>query len=314
MKTERRHELQHNQLSDQMGALVERVRPYTATIVVSLVLIVAAMLLYSFWTGQQHTQRADAWEAYFSATQSLTPNLEKLEQVSTQFPRDDVGLWARIMLADYQLAEGSEDLFSDRTRARTNLAKAVENYSHVLDNTREDALRERALIGLARAYEGQGELEKARQRYQVVLQNSPNGPFSLLARERLDDLELARTKEFYDWFGKEEPKPAAAGAAATGDPLDFDLSKLPDAPASQGGSMLQLPEFPVGGGSSTSAEQSSAPDVAAPPAPSGEQAPSAPGTPAVDGTPTDGSPPADATPPSAEAPSSADPPTEPKSS
>jgi predicted negative regulator of RcsB-dependent stress response len=251
MKTERRHELQHNELSDHMGVLLERIRPYSAGIAISIIAIVVALMLYSFWQGQQQTQNAEAWEAYFAATQSIVPDLEKLEQVSTQFPREDVGLWARIMLADHQLAEGTEDLFRDRAKARTNLAKAVENYDHVHSNTRDDALRERADIGLARAYEAQGDLEKARQRYQVLLQNSPNGPFGMLARERLDDLEKEPAKEFYDWFGKEEPKPVSTGAPATGDPLDFDFSKLPESPAGAGGSMLQLPGFPIEGGVST---------------------------------------------------------------
>jgi len=248
MKSERRHELQHNELSDQMGVVVDRVRPYTAGIVISIIAILVALMLYSFWMGQQRTQNADAWEAYFAATQSIIPDLAKLQQVSEQFPKDDVGLWARIMLADHQLAEGSEELFTDRPKANANLAKAVENYTFVIDSTREDALRERADIGLARAYEGQGQLEKARQRYQILVQDSGGSPFALVARERLEELEMPRTKEFYDWFGKQDPKPSGAGAPATGEPLDFNFDKLPEAPASTTDSMLKLPDFPVGGG------------------------------------------------------------------
>ncbi len=295
MKTERRHELQHNELSDHMGVLLERIRPYSATIAFSIILIVAALLLYSFWQGQQQTQNAEAWEAYFAATQSIVPDLEKLEQVSTQFPREDVGLWARIMLADHQLGEGTEDLFRDRAKARPNLAKAVENYEHVHSNTRDDALRERADIGLARAYEAQGDLEKARQRYQVLLQNSPNGPFGMLARERLDDLEKEPAKEFYDWFAKEEPKPATSGAPATGDPLDFDFSKLPEAPKGSDGSMLRLPGFPIDGGTTTPTQ----------PAP-GETP--ATGTAEGPAAPVDKAAPADAVAPAAEPPAEASPP------
>jgi hypothetical protein len=248
MKSERRHELQHNELSDQMGAMAERVRPYTAGIAISVIAILVALMLYSFWMGQQRTQNAEAWEAYFAATQSIVPNMEKLAQVAEQFPKDDVGLWARIMLADHQLAEGSEELFTDRAKANANLAKAVENYTFVIDSTRADALRERADIGLARAYEGQGQLEKARQRYQILVQDASNSPFAFIARERLEELEMPRTKEFYDWFVKQDPKPSGAGAPATGEPLDFNFDKLPEAPASSNESMLKLPDFPVGGG------------------------------------------------------------------
>jgi hypothetical protein len=289
MKTERRHELQHNELSDHMGVLLERVRPYSAGIAISVIAIVVALLLYSFWQGQQRTQSAEAWEAYFSATQSIAPDLAKLEQVSAQFPREDVGLWARIMLADHQLAEGAEDLFRDRAKARTNLAKAVENYLHVHSNTREDALRDRADIGLARAYEAQGDLDKARQRYQVLLQNAPNSPFAMLARERLDDLDKTPTKEFYDWFAKEEPKPAPSGAPATGDPLDFGFDKLPDPPAGSDGSMLQLPGFPIDGGVSTPTQPAPGETPATGEAPA--EAPS-PGVDDKAATPADSAPPA----------------------
>lgn len=251
MKSERRHELQHNELSDHMGVMAERVRPYTAGIAISVIAILVALGLYSFWKGQQRVQNAEAWEAYYAATQTLSPDMAKLEDVAKKFPRDNVGLWASIMLADYQLADGAQELFSDRAKANENLAKAVVNYNHVLENTREDVLRERADIGLARAYEAQGELEKARQRYQVLILDSAGSPFALLARERLDHLELAQTKEFYDWFGKQDPKPSATAAPATGDPVDFDFSKLPEAPPSKGDSMLQLPGFPLEGAPGT---------------------------------------------------------------
>jgi tetratricopeptide (TPR) repeat protein len=248
--------------------------------------------LYSFWTNQQRTQASEAWEAFFAATRSFLPETEKLEQIATQFPSEDVGLWSRIVLGDHYLADGAEGLFNDRPRARASLEKAVENYQYVLDHTRQDDLRERAEFGLARAFEAQGELDKARQRYQVLIQNAPNGPFSILARSRLDDLDRERTKEFYDWFAKHEPKSSTPGAPATGEQPPFDFDSLPTPSSGSGPSFLEMPQPPGASGKSPPAAEPGAPDAASPaseakPAASDPPAEASPPSPASAASPDD---------------------------
>ena len=115
-----------------------------------------------------------------------------------------VGWWSLCMAADLGLDEGSNLLFRDTLLARDILRTAADHYQTVLGETREPALLKQASFGLARVHECLGEIKKAEAEYQAIAAKWPDTPFALAAEKRAKDLKRPETKEFYDWFAKQD--------------------------------------------------------------------------------------------------------------
>jgi hypothetical protein len=177
-----------------------------------------------------------------------------LDRVSEDYSNNEVGDWARLVGADLRLASGCDQLFGNKVEAGQELQKAMEGYVAVLEVSKESSTRERATFGLARTYEAmagtrqsQGELKKAEEKYQEVVDKWGEGVYAKPAKRRLKDLARKATREFYDQFAAYDPKPAFdPGKGGVGDlPFDAgslspgsdvpDLSKLLDSPGLSGG-------------------------------------------------------------------------------
>lgn len=247
MKTERRHELQTNVLADALGHAVDSVRPYSqiAIGVVLAVLVIIGVVKYLSVRSQESV--VDAWNLYLQAsTAGGQPGDEELARLIEQYPDTAAAQWSHLQLADQALSDGIGQLFQNRSEANEKLRKADQHYQAVQQTAKEPLLLERATLGLARVYESQGNLEKAQQEYQRLLDKWPEGAYAITARERLKDLSQKSTKEFYDWFAVNEPKPSAAGDLGTpgsrpsfnldNEPTDFSPLELnsPAAPDSTG--------------------------------------------------------------------------------
>ncbi len=147
------------------------------------------------------------------------------------YPNAPAGLWARLTLADVQLSKGVNDLFEDRGDGEEALKEAVEAYQYVLAHApRGSLLVERATYGLGEALESQNELSDAKAQYEAVVAKWPDGAYSTQAKQRLADLEKASTKQFYDWFAKQEPKRKTPAANAADGKPPFDSSNIEEHP------------------------------------------------------------------------------------
>lgn len=248
MKTERRHELQTNQLADWMGSSVETAKPYTKLAIGVLVAVVVILGSVYYLSGQTAKRQAEGWEKYFAGLTRPTP--DQLQSVADAYRGTAVGNWSRVELADVQAVRGTEALFKDRAEANEELRAAQQNYAIVADDPAAgDIPRQRALLGLARVSESLNELDRAREAYQRLLTEFPNCAFADEANFRLTDLNRPATKAFYDWFASQDPQPAqedlnplfegiqGLGQGGTGsesggisiDELDIDLSEPADA-------------------------------------------------------------------------------------
>lgn len=231
MKTERRHELATNVLADWLGEKIEALKPYSAAVSVTALLVVAIIFAGIVLYQKRSASTAEAWSQYFSAIEGQSPDeaSDKLEAVVLDHPGSPAGMWSRLSLADGHLSNGVEDLFKDRAAARNALDQARDEYQTVLDEApRESLLAERATFGLAETYESQNELEPARKHYRALLEHWPKGAFSGLAKTRLDDLERNSTKDFYDWFAKQSTHTKPKPLGQPGEKPPFDLGNLPD--------------------------------------------------------------------------------------
>ena len=102
------------------------------------------------------------------------------------------------------MTEGCNELFTDRARAKDSLQAAVRGYQAAMP-AKDTLIQQRAMFGLAKAYEAQPNLDEARKEYKRLIDRFPKGVFAGVAQKRLDDLDRPATKEFYDWFAEQTP-------------------------------------------------------------------------------------------------------------
>lgn len=232
MKTERRHELKTNELADWLGKSMVRVEENYK---VGLAIVVVVVLLVAVWaylrnSAAQKTQ--ESWTAFQRASASNN-GVNDLTDVANRYHDLPAGACALLMLGDMQLRTGTDQLFADRADANDQLRRALDNYQAVINSPADvtPIVKQRALLGLARAAESLNDLPRAREAYQQLADANrwPQAYYSKEAQTRLDALSRTSTKEFYDWFAKQEPRPALS---PVGDGASlFQGSTLPAEPA-----------------------------------------------------------------------------------
>lgn len=225
MKTERRHELQKNELADWLGDKLIALQKYSGAIGASVVAVVVLIALGIYLSNRSASQTALAWERYFRA--STTENTDELKQLADNLS-SAAGQWARLRLADQQLDQATNQLFQDPVQARKSLAGAVDNYRWLAEHSSDKLLQQRATLGLAKTYESEDKLPEAREQYEKLVKSWPDSVYGTEAKNRLRDLDKKSTREFYDWFAQRETSsPAAKGPGIPGLKPKFDTSSLP---------------------------------------------------------------------------------------
>jgi tetratricopeptide (TPR) repeat protein len=224
MKSERRHELQHNELADALETVGERLKPYLRVVGGIAVVGLVAILISTYVSAQSAKRNAAGWDEYFEALNG--GDRERLAQLAEKYAGTPVAPWARVTAADIGLGEGCTRLFRERSLAKEALQQAASNYQTVLEETSEATLRQRALFGLARSYEALDQLPKARETYRKLIDSFPEGIYIVAAKSRLSDIDRESTKQFYDWFAKYEPPAAASPSGKRPDFLEDTLDKM----------------------------------------------------------------------------------------
>src|SRR5262245_4486207 len=169
MKTERRHQLQQNVLAERLAKVISRISPYTkwlawAALIASLVLLASAVWYYY----RTHTASI-AWQEYIEALASANRRTA-LQDLASNRPDSAVGIWAKLALADADLAMGEQMVYQNRDEAERTLKNAIETYNEILESApRSVFLEQRAEFGLAQANEILGALKEAQKHYQRVL-------------------------------------------------------------------------------------------------------------------------------------------------
>ncbi len=229
MKSERRHELEKNALADWLGDFIEKVKPYQNAILALVILVAATIGAYTLWSRQSEARTEADWDEFHAAWSSTRLNLSAFDRIAEQHPNTHLGLWAATIAADLHLNIGCNLLFADKAGANQELRQAVDLYVAVRQHSRHPMLLERATYGLARAWEAQGDLQQAIERYEDVARTWPDGAYATEAARRTEDLKRPATKEWYDRFAKFDPKPAYADEPGTpGKRPAFDVGSPPE--------------------------------------------------------------------------------------
>jgi predicted negative regulator of RcsB-dependent stress response len=232
MKSERRHELQHNELADWLFKTGEQIKPHQNLIFALVALVAVAVIGYTWWVRHTAARTSKAWTELSTAMYAGSPDL--YANVADEYPNTVVGQTAAALLGDFRLALACNQRFSSATIAQRELKAAQESYAKILADSQSDALRERATYGMARVREIDGKLDAAKQLYSEVVSNWPDGAFAAAAKRRLADFKDPETKLMFASLQKFEPKgefsdePGAFGRPPANSPPNFD--NIPNEP------------------------------------------------------------------------------------
>jgi hypothetical protein len=222
MKTERRHELQKNQLADTLGSEIDYLRPYYKTIVGVLIAVVAVGATIAILSSNRQAKNIAAWGSFYDvvAESNAEKIPKKMEGLVNTFPGTPAALWAELAAGGLELQTGSQKMFSDRKAAEESLSKAKRHFQTVLEQGKsQPMLRRRAQFGLAQTFEALNEPDEALPLYEQLAKDDSEDAFGKAATERVAQVKRLSDNGWYTWFAKHEPALPAEDPLEGRDPL-----------------------------------------------------------------------------------------------
>ncbi|MCH8839192.1 MAG: hypothetical protein IH831_00660 [Planctomycetes bacterium] len=226
MKTERRHDLETNELARWAAAKIEKIKPYSTQLVGGVVVLLGMAVVGSMWSSVSESQQEAAWDAYALAVNTSDMEMDNLQRVATNDAHAGTVMqeWAFATWADRQLALASQAYLIDRTDTKERLRRVVSVYEQLAESAGDEQLRNRARYGLAQVYEMQNRLDDARRQYDLV-----QGDLEAIARVRADHMLAPGVQEAYDWLATAElPRRALRDAPGTPGSRPAFEAELPD--------------------------------------------------------------------------------------
>lgn len=232
MKSEKRHELQKNELADWLGSRIESYNDYFWPVVGGVVVAFAAAVGIAWYLGTQDAKSGTAWTSYYLAygENDREAELQKVAEIDAGSP---AALWALQGAADLSLAKGANYMFTDRPEASTHLKSAEANYKAVLDGARDPLLLTRAQYGMAKLQETMCQPAEALKYYELVAKNENDKALSEVAARDAKRVSDPQIISFLEWFAQQNPKrpvPTGHGGLPGMPPLNVpsDLPERPD--------------------------------------------------------------------------------------
>jgi hypothetical protein len=211
MRSERRHELEENDLADTTAAVLEKLRPHLAMLAAVAVLFVGAVAAWTLIAARREATRAESWDACATAINERSG--DGLADVIRRYPGTPAAQWAQLTLADSASGEGSRLVFTDKVRGRERLDAAEQAYVGLLAERPVGLVAERATFGLAKVRESLGNLDEARRGYEAVVAEHPGSAVRGMAEQRIAALSRPSARQWYAWFDEQKPEPPAAASA-----------------------------------------------------------------------------------------------------
>ncbi len=207
MKSERRHELQKNELADRLSSGIESTRSFLPAVLVGLAIAAIGAIGWGLYSGHTRSQASVAWtEFYFNLTGG---DADSFVDLADEHPGSAAAGWARQFAGDNYLQRGIGSMYSNRAEAKELLGKAIAAFEEVDQGASNPELRAKALLGLAQAHESLGETDKAASFYQQLAKGATQPGLIREANQRLAFVTSDSGKSFYTWFSQLDPKPDA---------------------------------------------------------------------------------------------------------
>ncbi len=206
MNSERRHELQQNDLAVYLNKINKAIEPYSKLIAIAVGLLIVGAIIYGFYRSEQMGQRSEATLQLIQASQ--TQDAEVLMTVSNSYPDTVAGDWARLYQGQLLLSQGIQRLYSDREEAEQLLGDAKQALLSAITGSKDRLLKSRGQYGIALASEALGNLDEAIAEYEKVIQIDESEAMRKKAQERIEVLSKPETKAFVSWFADQDFSPA----------------------------------------------------------------------------------------------------------
>lgn len=200
MKSERRHELQQNDLAGWLTKKIEGVKPYAGMIGGVLTAVFVIWAAITFFVAQSSGAKEDAWNAYSAARWNPQPSRNDFKEIMDQHPASEVALLAQQRLATMQKNSAIGLLLSQPETAKKRLLEAADNFSAVIASSKHPLAKQYCAYELARTHESLMELKVAKRLYKEVFDSWPDCAYADAAKQRYDDLNDPQTDQFYVWY------------------------------------------------------------------------------------------------------------------
>ena len=207
MKSERRHDLQSNELAGTLGTGIDKVQPFVQYIVGGLVVAALVAVGWGVYTSFAKKSAAAAWTEYYFTLN--TGDAESFKAIADKHPGSAAAIWAEQTAGDEYLADGIDALYRDRGQGTEMIKNAIKSFEEVSSGAASTELKARATLGLAQAHEALGEIDKAKGFYEDVIASGLQPAITAVATNRIAFLNSTAGKDFYAWFDKLKPSPAA---------------------------------------------------------------------------------------------------------
>ena len=230
MKTDRRHELEKNELADFANQSSDILSNYWQAILAGIIGLVALVWFigYMMTPGARNTKE---WRDYLTVLSKSSTDEASADALGS-FGRNNrsttAGLWALALSADRDLAQGLQQQFIDRKKSTEAFNNAAEAYLLVVKDSKDPFLLARANFGAAQAYEGIGDVAKAIDYYHAAAKHDGDKALGRESKRRLALLEKKETAEWYASFFKHPLMPIAT--RQTKPELPNPYRDLPDNP------------------------------------------------------------------------------------
>lgn len=243
MKAKQRHELHTNELAEWIEDSVDKLAPYARLIGAIAVAVGILAIVYWYIGASERRAKTEASNQLIAALQAVDTRQE-LQVTITNHPGTQPAMLAELLLAEQSLTRGDNLLYVDKPRGRDLILQAVDAFRSAGDATSDVTIKAWSKFGLGRAYESLGDLKRAKDELERAIADDPDGAIAVQARKHIDTLAQQSTKEFYDWFAKQDPRPAPSttipGPAGTGLPGTPGVKPSFEAPGTSPGD-VKLP-------------------------------------------------------------------------
>lgn len=157
MKSERRHELQHNDLAEWILKAYDQVLPYSKAILGATLFLAVLAIAITLWHNHNLAQAGEAWSALgdpvFSPFYPAEQTIGTMQKAAKDNPGTAAAQWAEVFAADAALTNGANKILTDKKTGTAFLSLAREMYDNALKNTTIPGAKEQALFGKARTLE-----------------------------------------------------------------------------------------------------------------------------------------------------------------
>ncbi|MFG0291297.1 MAG: tetratricopeptide repeat protein [Rhodopirellula sp. JB044] len=225
MNSERRHELQENELAHALDKINKKIDPYSKPIAAAVAAGFIGLLGWGFYSSTQTEKRSDA--TYQLIEGSIRGDSEILAAVAASYPNTPMAAWSRLYQGSQKMGAGMNALFTSRDEAEELLDEAGSAYNEAISLSNEPLIQSRAHFGLARIAEALGNTDDAISNYEAVMAASESDAMVEEAQNRIEILSKPASKEFLAWFGEQDFSPADPSLPPSL-PSDQMLPDLPD--------------------------------------------------------------------------------------